>query len=411
MADWAALTGRRYAAIDAYRCEDADRILVAMGTIADTARAVVDDLRRQGARVGAVGVTAFRPFPAAQLAAALGPARSRGDRRADRRAGRGRQSADPRDEGRALRRAADGWPAPRCLASSRSRPASARATSTPATWPAVFDWLHDSHGRASRLRASSASGTRSPCRLDPIDIRPPGAFSVRGHSIGGLGSITTNKLLATLIGELFGKHVQAYPRYGSEKKGLPTSYNLTIADAPDPRRTASCDRVDLVPLHDVAAFALGDPLHGLVDGGTVFVQSPLTDPAAIWASIPAAARADIVGPTDPGHGPRHRARSPGRHAPRPDLVLRMQGVALVGVVPAGDAVRRRRRARSRGRCSRPSAPRLRRFYGKRGDDVDRREPAGGRPRPSTGVIDVTRALGLPAASSGRSPWRPIRRAS
>ena len=82
---------------------------------------------------------------------------------------------------------------------------------------------------------------------------------MRGHSIGGLGSVTTNKLLATLIGELFGKHVQAYPRYGSEKKGLPTSYYLTIADEPI-RGHGELDRVDFVPLHDVAAFALGDPL-------------------------------------------------------------------------------------------------------------------------------------------------------
>ena len=44
--------------------------------------------------------------------------------------------------------------------------------------------------------------------------------------------MTTNKLIATLAGELFDKHVQAYPRYGSEKKGLPTTYYLTVADAP-----------------------------------------------------------------------------------------------------------------------------------------------------------------------------------
>ena len=104
-------------------------------------------------------------------------------------------------------------------------------------------------------------GIRHPLALaaTPIDIRPPGSFSLRGHSIGGFGSVTTNKLLATLIGELFGKHVQAYPRYGSEKKGLPTSYYLTIADVPI-RSHSEVDQVDFVPLHDVAAFALGDPL-------------------------------------------------------------------------------------------------------------------------------------------------------
>ncbi|HEU4573189.1 MAG TPA: hypothetical protein VFR93_10925, partial [Candidatus Limnocylindrales bacterium] len=60
--EWAALTGRRYAGISAHRTEGAQEILVAMGTIADTATAVVDELRAAGRPVGAVTVTSFRPF-------------------------------------------------------------------------------------------------------------------------------------------------------------------------------------------------------------------------------------------------------------------------------------------------------------------------------------------------------------
>src|SRR4029078_4919285 len=71
MAEWTTLTGRRLAAIDAYRCSDASEILVAMGTIADTAIAVVDYLRDQGRPVGCVAVTSFRPFPATELGRAL----------------------------------------------------------------------------------------------------------------------------------------------------------------------------------------------------------------------------------------------------------------------------------------------------------------------------------------------------
>ena len=52
---------------------------------------------------------------------------------------------------------------------------------------------------------------------------------MRGHSVGGYGSVTTNKVIATIAGEVFGMDVQAYPKYGSEKKGLPTTYYLTIA--------------------------------------------------------------------------------------------------------------------------------------------------------------------------------------
>ena len=45
-----------------------------------------------------------------------------------------------------------------------------------------------------------------PAALDrvPLDLRPEGAYSLRGHSIGGFGSVTTNKLVATIVGELFG---------------------------------------------------------------------------------------------------------------------------------------------------------------------------------------------------------------
>jgi pyruvate-ferredoxin/flavodoxin oxidoreductase len=236
-------------------------------------------------------------------------------------------------------------------------------------------------------------GIRHPLALKavPIDIRPAGSYSLRGHSIGGLGSVTTNKLLATLVGELFGKYVQAYPRYGSEKKGLPTSYNLTIADVPI-RSHGEVDRVDFVPLHDVAAFALGDPLHGLINGGTVFVQSSLTDPLEIWESIPASVRPEIVArrirvtALDTGT----LARS---HAPRPDLVLRMQGIALVGVFLrvtrfAEDA------GLDRAALLEAVGSRLRRFYGKRGDDViaANMEVVAAA---YDGVIDVSRALGLP----------------
>jgi pyruvate-ferredoxin/flavodoxin oxidoreductase len=189
---------------------------------------------------------------------------------------------------------------------------------------------------------------------------------MRGHSIGGFGSVTTNKLVATLVGELFEKQVQAYPRYGSEKKGLPTTYYLTIADAPI-RVHAELDRVNFVPLHDVSAFELGDPLAGLVDGGDLFIQSSIPDAHAIWASIPAAARAELVA--------RHirvtaldTAGIARRHAPRPDLEVRMQGVALMGVFlrvsPFAEQAGLRRDA-----LLAAVGDRLGRFFGKRGGAV------------------------------------------
>ena len=325
-AEWAELTGRRYGRIAPYRVEDAETVLVAMGTIADSARAVVDHLRDAGRRVGTLGVTAYRPFPADALSDALvGGARAVAVvERTDEPA-----AADnplTRELKAALAdRAARGASIPAVVSASAGL--GSRDVSV-GDLVAIFDWI-DAPGLSEGPRWASL-GIRHSSALEsaPISLRPKGAYSLRGHSIGGLGSVTTNKLLATIMGELFGKQVQAYPRYGSEKKGLPTTYFLTLADEPI-RVHAELKTVDFVPLHDVSGFHQG-ALAGLVDGGTVFVQSALTDPAAIWASVPERARDEMT-----RRGIRlialDTAEMARRRAPRPELVLRMQGVALVGV--------------------------------------------------------------------------------
>jgi pyruvate-ferredoxin/flavodoxin oxidoreductase len=325
MATWTELTGRQRGVIDAYRCEDATEIVVSMGTIADTAANVVDHLRGQGRRVGSVAVTAFRPFPSAELAQALHAARTVGviERTDDPAAGLGPLAREVKAALFDL--AAESWPVPRVLSASAGLGSRDVA---PGDIVAAFDWLADP---AAHERRFVVLGLHHPLALEraPVDLVPRGAFRVRGHSIGGFGSVTTNKLLASLVGETFDRHVQAYPRYGSEKKGLPTAYFLTISDEPV-RTHAELGEVDFVPLHDVAAFRQGNPLRGLVDGGAVFVQTQLTDPEAIWAAIPAPARTEILerGIHVTALDTAALARA---HAPRPDLAVRMQGVALVGV--------------------------------------------------------------------------------
>jgi pyruvate-ferredoxin/flavodoxin oxidoreductase len=361
-AEWARLTGRRYAAVDAYRTADADAVLVAMGTTADSALAVVDHLRSQGRRVGACNVSVYRPFPADALADALAGARAVAViERTDEPAAADNPLTRELKSGLADR-AARGAPIPIVVSASAglgSRDVSA------GDLVAVFDWL-DRPDLADGPRWVSL-GVRHPSALQPasLSLRPAGAYSLRGHSIGGLGSVTTNKLLATIMGELFGKYVQAYPRYGSEKKGLPTTYFLTLADEPI-RLHAELKTVDFVPLHDVSGFHQG-ALAGLVDGGTVFVQSPLTDASAIWASVPELAREEMT------RRAIHlvaldTAEMARRRAPRPELVLRMQGVALIGVFlrvsPFAATA-----GYDRDRLLNEVRARLGRFYGKRGTAV------------------------------------------
>jgi pyruvate-ferredoxin/flavodoxin oxidoreductase len=361
-AEWARLTGRGYAAVDEYRTPDAETIMVAMGTTADSARAVVEHLRSQGRRVGAIGVASYRPFPAKALADAVAGARAVAVVERTDEPGAADNPLTRELKAVLADRAARTASIPVVVSASAglgSRDVSA------GDLVAVFDWL-DRTDLADGPRWACL-GVRHPAALTPaaVSLRPSGAYSLRGHSIGGLGSVTTNKLLATIMGELFGKFVQAYPRYGSEKKGLPTTYFLTLADEPI-RLHAELRTVDFVPLHDVSGFHQG-ALAGLVDGGTVFVQSALTEPAAIWASVPEAARDEIRR--------RHirlfaldNAAMARRRAPRPDLVLRMQGVALVGVFlrvsPFAEAA-----GLDRDSLLAEVGTRLSRFYGKRGSSV------------------------------------------
>jgi pyruvate/2-oxoacid:ferredoxin oxidoreductase alpha subunit len=70
-AEFADLFGRRYGAVERYRMDGAKLALVTSGTITSTAREVVDELRAEGRPVGLVKIRLFRPFPAAELRAAL----------------------------------------------------------------------------------------------------------------------------------------------------------------------------------------------------------------------------------------------------------------------------------------------------------------------------------------------------
>ena len=54
-----------------YRCEDADTIVVALGSVLGTVKDTVDEMRNRGAKVGVLGITCFRPWPSAAVRAAL----------------------------------------------------------------------------------------------------------------------------------------------------------------------------------------------------------------------------------------------------------------------------------------------------------------------------------------------------
>jgi pyruvate-ferredoxin/flavodoxin oxidoreductase len=136
-------------------------------------------------------------------------------------------------------------------------------------------------------------------------------------------------VIATVAADLFGKSVQAYSKYTSEKKGLPTTYYLTLAQE---RIRTHCEltHADLVVLNDISAFQLGNPLEGLADNGMVFLQTARQEPEQVWNAIPSGTRDQIrekglrVFYLDTMAIAREVVSSPA-------LVQRMQGIALLGV--------------------------------------------------------------------------------
>ena len=74
--EFAELFGRTYHPVETYRTEDADTILITMGSISETAMTAVDAMRQAGKKVGLVRIRLWRPFPAEELLAAVKHARA-----------------------------------------------------------------------------------------------------------------------------------------------------------------------------------------------------------------------------------------------------------------------------------------------------------------------------------------------
>ena len=362
-------TGRCYDFVRGYRCDDAEYVIVGMGCYMETAKTTVDFLRAKGVAAGCLTVCCFRPFPARQVVEALRHcvAFSVLERMDDPLSTTGNHLT--REIKAAFCDAMTGQNGqeqvvriPRIYSGSAGL---GSRDVRPGDLIAVVDNMIEDGPDYFCV------GIDHPLALkvtyDP-DLREPGTFSMRGHSVGGFGSVTTNKVIATIAGDVFGKDVQAYPKYGSEKKGLPTTYYLTIAER-HILLHSELEYVDLVVLNDTTALFSGDPLVGLVKGGAIVMQSSFADPAEVWQRIPERhkerIRADQIRVyfADTVQIAREVASVA-------DLQMRMQGIVLLGaflkLTPYG-----RESGMTDETLYRGVERALNKYFGKRGDRVVR----------------------------------------
>jgi pyruvate-ferredoxin/flavodoxin oxidoreductase len=395
MAEFATLTGRRYEMIDGYELADADYAIVGMGSLMETATATAKYLRQNGGpKVGTLNVTSFRPFPGAAIVEALKNAKAIAviERMDNPMAQSNPLTVEIKAAFADALSGAAGHPhiqrAPAIYSGSAGL---GSRDIRPGDFISVLE--HIGNAREPRYFVIGVQHPLAlPSSAEP-DVRPKGSFSMRGHSVGGYGSVTTNKVIATIVGDLFGLQVQAYPMYGSEKKGLPTTYFLTVAEEPIGAH-AELRHVDFVPLNNVNAFNLGNPLAGLVHGGTVFIQHSSRDPARVWRSIPAPAR-DYIRQNGIRVLALDAVKVAQEVASHAQLAQRMQGIVLLGVylrVAPFVAARGLSDVMVYAAVERS----LRKFFGKRGEKVVQENLAAVQ-RGRNEVIEVPREIMSAAA--------------
>lgn len=327
LSSYGKLTGRHYGLIDSYRMEDAEYAVVGMGSMVETCEATVDYLREEeGLKAGCIHVNVFRPFPAQKIVEALKDVKSFAViERMD----------NPMAESNPLTMEIKSSFADAMMSAQIERipliySGSAGMGSRdirPGDFSATF--RHMLKGEEQRYFVLGIDHELALKRSDDPDVRPEGAFSMRGHSVGGFGSVTTNKVIADVVGALFGKRVQAYPKYGSEKKGLPTTYYLTVADDRI-RMHSELNQVDFIPLNDINAFYYSDPLAGLEQGGTIFINARYGEAEEVWKRVPPQGK-EFVREKGARVFSLDAAGIARDVASDPSLTVRMQGIVLLGV--------------------------------------------------------------------------------
>ena len=363
-AEWAELTGRHYGLVSEYKVAESDTVFVALGSAAENIEAAVDYVKAtRGESVGVLHVNVLRPFPEAEVVEALAGKKNIIvlERTDEPMAGDNPLARDVRT---ALTKA---------LANHKEIAHAGIPVLSPEDMPRIYSGIYGLgsrdfrpedilgayefvQGKAKRQDGKSKDdgvsfftlGIQHPYSVvsaDKPSLLPEGAIAVRLHSIGGWGMITAGKNLAEIIGELGSYvaerdqvvdesgspkeviHVSANPKYGSEKKGAPTSYFMTAAPE---RIRVNCDlrHVNVVLCCDPKAFTHINPLEGLVEGGA-FVWESDESPAKAWSRIPVKYRQEIIDKKIrvfilPGFDIAKKATD------RPDLQLRMQGNSFLG---------------------------------------------------------------------------------
>ena len=261
------ITGRKHGLFDYYGAEDADRVIIAMGSVTEAIRETIDYLMAKGEKVGLVSVHLYRPFSAKHFLAAV-PKTAKRIAVLDR-------TKEPGANGEPLY-----LDVKDCFYGVENAPlvvggryGLGSKDTTPAQILAVYENLAMAMPKNQFTIGIEDDVTfTSLPKKEEIALDADGMFEAKFYGLGADGTVGANKNSVKIIGDNTNKYCQAYFAYDSKKSGGFTCSHLRFGDHPI-RSTYLVNTPNFVACHVQAYLHMYDVTRGLRQNGTFLLNT------------------------------------------------------------------------------------------------------------------------------------------
>ena len=265
------ITGRKYGLFDYYGAEDAERVIIAMGSVTETIRETIDYLTEKGEKVGLVAVHLYRPFSAKHFLAVL-PKSAKRIAVLDRTKEPGATGEPLYLDVKDVLYGAENAP---IVVGGRYGLGS--NDTTPAQILSVFEnlALPQPKNLFTIGIEDDVTFTSLP-KLEDITVNAGNMFRGKFYGLGADGTVGANKNSIKIIGDNTNKYCQAYFSYDSKKSGGFTCSHLRFCDTPI-RSTYLVTTPNFVACHVQAYLRMYDVTRGLQKNGTFLLNTVWSD--------------------------------------------------------------------------------------------------------------------------------------
>ncbi len=267
MAEITKITGRQYKPFTYYGAPDAENIIVAMGSITDTTKEVIDYMRAKGEKVGLISVHLYRPFSAKYFFDVY-PKTVKKITVLDRTKEAGAPGEPLYLDIKDMFYNQDQRPVV-----IGGRYGLSSKDTTPSQILSVFENMKLKEPKQLFTVGITDDVTfKSLPFLPEINVALPGTYSAKFYGLGSDGTVGANKNSIKIIGDSTDKYCQAYFAYDSKKSGGITTSHLRFGDKPI-RSPYLVNTPDFVACHVPSYLDKYDMLKGLKDNGTFLLNS------------------------------------------------------------------------------------------------------------------------------------------